>query len=209
MSHSANRISAEVVKKATGKTLEEWFVIINKEGGEKMTHKEIARMLYDKKHIKSGWWCQMVTVQYEYAEKSRVVGKTADAGFEIGVQKTLQISPKSAWKMLISREGVKIWLGDAGSLKLETGKKFKTKDGIEVEIRTVDRGKKIRLKLGTSILQIYLLPSGKYVSSSSKIDTSAKSTSIGFHQEKLSTKSEREEMRKHWQGVLLKLQKLM
>jgi len=39
-----------------------------------MAHKQITRLLYDKKYIKSSWWCQMVTVGYEYEKGKRVIG---------------------------------------------------------------------------------------------------------------------------------------
>lgn len=68
--------SSEAIKKATGKTADEWIKIIDREGGRDMNHTEIARMLYDKSYIKkqkgwpdsnalrsnAGWWCQTVTV---------------------------------------------------------------------------------------------------------------------------------------------------
>jgi len=45
-----------------------------------MAHKQITRLLYDKKYIKSSWWCQMVTVGYEYEKGKRVIGQTYEKG---------------------------------------------------------------------------------------------------------------------------------
>jgi uncharacterized protein YndB with AHSA1/START domain len=187
-------ISSKSVQKATGKTLEEWYKIIDREGGKKMTHREIARMLYDKKYIKSGWWCQMVTVQYEYTTNRRVIGKTADVGFEIGVTKTFPVSPKEAWELLTSEKGAEIWLGRVKGIGFRVKEKFQTEEGIEGEIRTLDRGRKLRLKLGTTTVQLYVLPTGE-------------KTSIHFHQEKLKSMKEREAQRKHWQNILTGLEK--
>ena len=40
-------ISVEAVKKATGKTWDEWFILLDRLGAGKMEHKLIARLLYD------------------------------------------------------------------------------------------------------------------------------------------------------------------
>lgn len=213
MEKRRSKISSEAVLKATGKSLEQWFKIISDEGGQKMTHTEIARMLYDK-HIKSswpagrsskseGWWCQMVTVQYEYANNKRVAGKTSDAGWEIGVQKTLPISPKKAWELITSKKGVEIWLNTSSLKTFKVGETFKTKDGKEGKIRVVDTGRKLRLKVGHTTVQIYVLPNGKNPSTSLRARTA-----IHFHQEKLKSEKEREIQRKHWQEVLNKLLRL-
>jgi len=80
MPESINNISSIAVKKATGKSWDDWVKAIDNLGGEKLSHKEIARILYDKGYIKNGWWCQMVTVGYEYAKRRRIVGQTEKSG---------------------------------------------------------------------------------------------------------------------------------
>jgi hypothetical protein len=57
-------VSDEAVKKATGKAWRWWFSLLDRVGACAISHREIARWLSDKKLIKSGWWCQMVTVAY-------------------------------------------------------------------------------------------------------------------------------------------------
>jgi uncharacterized protein YndB with AHSA1/START domain len=199
MPKTINRVSDEAVKKATGKTWDEWVVLLDKAGAQKMTHTEIAQWLEDKKHIKSSWWCQMVTVGYEYAKGRRIVGETADVGFEIGVTKTLPISKKQAWDLLMSPAGMKTWLGKA--VKLEKGQTYTAAEGTTGEIRTLKPGERVRLTWQPkefkqpSTLQVTVIPSGQ-------------KTSIRFHHEKLSSKKAREDMRRHWQQVLNKLQEL-
>lgn len=190
-----NTVSSEAVKKATGKTWDEWIKIIDAFGGKTMTHRDIARVLFEKKYIKSSWWCQMVTVGYEYAYNRRIVGQTADVGFQIGVQKTLPISSSRAWKLITSPVGRDIWLGKVKEWKLEKGFPFITTDHTTGEIRSIKQGERLRLtwKVANwkkpSTLQIYILPlDGK--------------TSIRFHQEHLQSSTMRATMRKHWQEVL-------
>lgn len=203
MQKAINRVSSEAVKNATGKTWDEWIKILDKEGAKNMPHKDIARLLKDKKYIKSGWWCQMVTVGYEYVKGRRVLGETKDAGFEIGVTKTIKISPKAAWDFLVSSKGRDIWLGKVSRFTLKPGARYETKEGTTGEIRTIKKGERIRLTFqqkamkSPSTLQVTITPR-----------KTTKGTCISFHQEKLSDQKSREKMRTHWQAVLEKLAKL-
>lgn len=194
------RYSDEAVKKATGKVWSEWFKILDKAGMKSKEHKEVVQWLHAQELINSAWWCQGVTVEYEFHHGKRKVGETKESGFQVGVQKSFNLSRDKAWKLITSPRGLKVWLGDNGEFKPMAGYGYRTKDGTSGEIRTVDPGKRLRLswKLPAqrqfSTLQIYLLPVGK-------------GTAIRFHHEKLSGSAERQAMHKHWQEVLDKLEK--
>ncbi len=196
------RVSDEAVKKATGRTWTQWFALLDKRGAKTMPHREIARLLHKKKLITSGWWCQMVTNGYERARGRRVLGQTADAGFQIGVTKTLPVTPRAAWQMLTSPRGIKLWLGDIARPKLKPGEKYTTRNGITGEIRTIAPGRRVRLTyqprgtMAVSTLQVTVIPR-----------QTTRGTCISFHQEKLATARERERMRRHWQRVLATLQR--
>jgi hypothetical protein len=83
------RVSDEAVKKQTGKTWDQWFVILNKAGCREMDHTEIAHFL-STEYIKNGWWAQMVTVEYERASGARKINENKD-GFLVAVHKTVGI----------------------------------------------------------------------------------------------------------------------
>lgn len=181
-----NGISSTTVERVTGKSWSEWIVLLDKEKCGDKSHKEIAKMVYQKYLSKSGWWSQMVTVGYEYAKGKRVVGQTETQGFEIGVQKMLPISQERLWKFINSKREKELWLG---------------KD-IEHEIRTIKEGERIRLKwklkkwTNTSTLQIILLCSRN----------SKGKTNLNFHQEKLVSTKQRDEMREYWKKVVGKIE---
>ncbi len=202
MHDKINKISSDAVKKATGKGWDEWIKTIDQLGATKMTHKQIAQMLWDKKLIKSGWWCQMVTVGYEYAKNRRTTGETEQTGFEIGAQKTLPIKAQAAWELITSAKGREIWLGKTKDFKLQEKSPYKTNEGTKGEIRTISKGERLRLTWQPktwekpSTLQLYVLSKGA-------------KTSLGFHQEKLKDKKTREQMRQHWRGVMQKLANLI
>lgn len=170
-----NNISSESVEKATGKGWDEWVEIIDKEGGREMTHKEIAQMLWDKEYLKNGWWCQMITVGYEYAHNRRTPGQTLTQGFEIGVQKMMQAPQEKLWKFINSSRGKRIWQTDA-----------------KIKLRTKKEGERLRMSYNDSVLQITLICNRN----------TPEKTNVNFHHEKLKNNRERNQMRKHWQKVL-------
>jgi len=112
-----------------------------------------------------------------------------------GSQKTLPLSPKQVWEILMNKEGMSYWLGNISSLKMTKGEKYRTKEGVEDEIRTFTAGRNIRFtwkpknRKKPVAIQIYVLP------------TSGERSSIRFHQERLESKEEREKMRRYWQKV--------
>lgn len=93
---SAPRLSDEAVKAKTGKTLAEWFAILDKAGAKKMNHTEIAAHLYERLKV-PGWWNQMVAVTYEQARGMREKHQRP-TGYEISVSKTVSVNAAVAYK---------------------------------------------------------------------------------------------------------------
>ncbi len=201
MNGTLPRVSDEAVQKATGKTWAEWFTLLDQAKAQEMTHKEIVAWLY-KRHIESGWWSQMVTNAYEKARKNRVVGETLGTGFQIGVQKTVDISPEQAWKLINSPEGRRIWLGEIGQSELVPGEIYETAEGIKGEVRVLREGEYIRI---TWQLPEWNKPSTLQV----RVIPAKDKTAFHFHQENLAGEEEREAMRGHWQKILGELEKLI
>ncbi|GIP38202.1 hypothetical protein J31TS4_14820 [Paenibacillus sp. J31TS4] len=130
------------------------------------------------------------------SETIRMVGQTASAGFQIGVRRTLPISPEQAWAFLTSSEGMKLWLGTVSFRALQEGEAFQSDEGISVQFRVVKPMKQLRLKWEKtgwskpSTLQIRLI--------SDKPDR----TTISFHQENLEHPGIREQMKMYWEEAL-------
>jgi len=194
-------VSNEAVARATGRDWDAWLKILNRAGAKDWTHKEIVAHLKEN-HDLSAWWQQTVTVAYEKANGRRVVGQTADTGFQVGVQRTLKIDQADAWNLITSRAGLTCWLGKAPRFRLAEGKSYRTADGIEGEVRVVREGERVRLtwksdRLARSAtVQIALASPG------------AGKTSIKVHMENLPSQAMREKMKSHWQNVLDELRDL-
>ena len=188
----AGTIRQETYRQKTGKQLSEWLRELDDQSAKEWTHKQTVAYLAEK-HGLDAWWAQMITVDYEKHHGKRVVGETQDAGFEIGVQRTLPIDAIELWELLISPAGASLWLGEPVNVVLEKGQTFRA-TGSTYEVRSCQPGVKLRLRKTStrepmSTLQLYV--------------TAKESSSILlFHQEKLQSKEAREAAKAHWQHVL-------
>ncbi|MFE7615543.1 SRPBCC domain-containing protein [Streptomyces sp. NPDC057496] len=123
-------------------------------------------------------------------------GLTKDAGWEIGVSRTLPLPPAAVWDFLTGREGARLWLGPvegAGGLPTEKGEPYRTADGVAGELRGHRPGSRIRLTHGSTTVQVTVSPAP---------GAGGTKSVLRFHQEHLASAAEREERRAHWRRVM-------
>ncbi|MET7616621.1 SRPBCC domain-containing protein [Streptomyces sp. NPDC005408] len=120
-------------------------------------------------------------------------GLTQDAGWEIGVSKTLPLPVSTVWDFIAGPEGVALWLGKGVQLPTEKGESYETGDGIAGEVRSYRPGDRVRLTYGTTTLQVAVSSPGDG------------RTVLRFHQEHLADAEERERQRAHWKAVMGKV----
>jgi hypothetical protein len=198
MSDERGGISDEKVREATGRTPAEWEEMLDARGGADLSHKQVVALL-EELGVESGWWMQMLAVDYERRKGKRVLGQTAAAGFNVGAQRTLPIAVDDAWKLLLSPEGVRAWLGGAAP-HWEKGQKYALKDGSGGEVRVFKPGSHLRITWQpegwprASIIQVRAMPKGE------------QKTVISFHHEHLPGAAEREERRRFLEAALDALQ---
>jgi len=103
-------IGSDAVKAKTGKPLEDWFKILDKAKANEWPHKEIAAWLSDKQGV-PGWWCQMLTVEYERARGLREVNQKCDGQFAASASKTLPVAISTLYKAWNDPALRRKWLG--------------------------------------------------------------------------------------------------
>ena len=190
-------VSAEAVENATGHSWEYWLALLDDHDGTDLDHKERVAVIAEA-GVDSGWWQQQLAVGYEQARDLREVGETADADFQVGVQRTLSVDQETLWEFLTSMLGRAHWLGDLDTSVTEPQTPYKTADGTTGEIRTVRERERIRLtwqpayRDDPTTLQLNL----------ADVDAVEPKTVLSFHHEKLADAEEREAMRNHWREVL-------
>ena len=127
-------------------------------------------------------------------KKNKPVGLTQDSGYEIGARRTFPVSMNDAWDFLMSEKGLEVWLGNIRLSDLEIGKTIDL-FGIQVMMRLIKPYSHLRMTWikdewrNASMLQLRVIKAGK------------KATII-FHQDQLLNRSQREEMKEHWEAVL-------
>jgi len=104
-------VSSEAMETRTGRSLADWFAILESWGAADRTHTEIARWLREEQGV-DGWWSQSVTVGYERAHGRRVLHQTA-AGFSVGVTRTVPAPESTVRAMFADSARRATWLAGA------------------------------------------------------------------------------------------------
>jgi uncharacterized protein YndB with AHSA1/START domain len=183
--------SDEAVQKATGRGWREWETFLDTHGAAELSHREIVALVREQGKVESGWWQQGVAVGYERLKGKRKTGETADAGVQLGVQRTFDITPERAWDLLTSPGGRDAWLGRGASFPFNEGESYRLEDGATGEVRVVRAGKHARLTFQPgnwprpSVIQV-------------RVEAKGERAVIGFHEERLPTLEERERRRAHF-----------
>lgn len=116
-------------------------------------------------------------------------GLTKDAGWQIGVSRTLPHPPAVVWDFISGPDGLDLWLGTGADLTPERGASYRTADGVTGEVRGYRPGDRIRLTHGTTTVQVAITAAGG-------------KTVLRFHQERMASAEERERRREHWRHVM-------
>lgn len=201
-------ISDPAVRDATGLGWDDWFGLLadaeaeagtEGEGGPALDHQALVAWLKSEHPALSGWWRQMITNEYEKHTGRRVTGQTLDAGFQVGVQKTVAAARADIWSVLTGGQGVASWLGDDVSLALEEGAGYGAVDGPSGEVRVLVPGDRLRLTWQPgdwprpSTLQVRLT------------GTDDGRTVVSVHHEHLPDRPARDAMRVRWREALAEL----
>ncbi len=196
-------VSDEAVRSATGAGWEDWFHLLDASGAREWPHKRMVTFV-SQNGLASGWWQQMVTSTYERVRGIKAVGETHDAMFQIGVQRTIGMPQERLWQMLVTPSGRDLWLGQVRDLRLAKGTPFRTREGTVGEIRSLKEGERIRL---TWQPRGFNAPSTLQLTLTCPRNTTSKTT-LRFHQERLSSGRQREQMRRHWKAVADQLEQM-
>lgn len=194
------RISPDALREATGQDWDRWLDVLDAAGAADWSHKEIVSHL-EREHGSetTSWWRQSIAVGYEQARGKRVLGETRDAGFQVGVQRSIDASRAEAWDLLTSRP--ELWLGAGAAVAFEEGERYEVRGqggaaGASGEIRVVKPGERLRLTWqpedweAPATVQLTLL------------ESASGKTAIQAHLEKLPDGEAREAMRSRWREAL-------
>jgi hypothetical protein len=116
-------VSDASVQKATGKSWDEWFALLDAWHGTTHNHTEIARHVYETYGI-DGWWAQSVTVGYERARGMRALHERPD-GFSMNASKTFPVPVERLFAAFVEQDERERWL-EAVELRNRTSQPHKS-----------------------------------------------------------------------------------
>ena len=123
--------------------------------------------------------------------KKTPVGRTRDAGWQIGARRTFNVRIEDAWNWLTSSEGARAWLGEPQNLSFIKGEEYFLVDGSQGEVRVFKPNSHLRITYQpgywprASTIQVRVLDRKER-------------TSIVFHEENLPNAEARQERRQHY-----------
>ncbi len=109
--------SDSAVRKATGRTWQQWFRVLDEGDAAKRSHTATARLLVSE-HGVTNWWAQSITVAYQQARGLRAPGQHAD-GFTVTASKTVGVPVERLFEAFEDGALRKRWLKGA-KLRLRT-----------------------------------------------------------------------------------------
>ncbi|HEY2445663.1 MAG TPA: hypothetical protein VGI20_08000 [Rhizomicrobium sp.] len=115
-------MSDAAVKLKTGKTWAQWFVALDKDGAQKMTHRAISQLIFDTHHV-GPWWCQMVTVEYERGRGLRAKHQKAN-GYSVSASRTIAVPLADLYEAATDAKQRRSWF-PKGRLKITSQTKDK------------------------------------------------------------------------------------
>lgn len=96
---NADGVGDDAVLHATGRSRDEWFALLDADGAQALTHKDVATRLVAE-HGVDPWWAQNVTVAYEQARGIRRPGQRQDGTYEASVTRTVDLEKTVALEAL-------------------------------------------------------------------------------------------------------------
>jgi hypothetical protein len=162
-------MSSAVIQEKTGCTWEKWVKSLDYHGAEKMSHRDIAKLVSEKYKVPS-WWTQTVTVGYERIKGLRARGQRRDGTFEASKSRTFNVPVQTLYDAWADARMRKRWL-----------------DGAEIKIRTATSPKSMRITWSDgNIIAVGFYPKGPDKSS------------VAVQHPKLPDRATADSLKKYW-----------
>ena len=108
-------IGSEAAKAKTGKTLDEWFALLDKVGAADWPHKDIAAHLHGECGCPN-WWCQMIAVGYVQSRGLRAKNQSFAGDYTANASKTIAVAVAQLYKSWTDVDFSHRWLPDAAKM---------------------------------------------------------------------------------------------
>ncbi len=190
---SDHPVTNEAAKAATGKTLDQWFAILDKMDGLKQGRRAINNHLYEQKI--DPWWCSTIAVEYEKHHDVRKKDGLFE-GYFVCATKTIAAPPADVFKAWSTGAELSKWFG--------SGAKADVKDGGELETRDGDMGTFLRVRQNKDIRMSF---ENKAFSAPTQVDVQFQDkgkgkTGLLVNHTRIQTRAEADGLRAAWAEAL-------
>ncbi|AVP97100.1 hypothetical protein C7S18_07795 [Ahniella affigens] len=128
---------------ATGKSMGEWFLLMDAEGGPTLGRRALGQVLVDRFKL-DPWWMSTLLIEYEAAHG--LVEKDGRAkGYTICATKSVKASPEQSYAAFAAAVWLDRWLGPSHQLDFRDGGSLRNADGNQAVVKKVSPGKMIKL----------------------------------------------------------------
>ena len=134
-------LTNEACKAATGKTMEEWFEVLDGLSDPKIGRRDRVHHIYEATD-KDAWWASTLAVEYE-AAKGQKEKDGRLKGYFICSTKTLNVPVESAYNAWTSPNALANWFGDV-KLDLKDGGELVDSDGNRATFKRIRENKDLR-----------------------------------------------------------------
>lgn len=194
------QVDDATAKADTGKTLSEWFKLLDAFGGPPKGRREIVGHLYDTNKVDL-WWATTINIEYEAQHKlAEKDGKPK--GYMICATKTIKATPDQCYAAFASPSALDAWFGPKNKLDWKEGGALENADGNRATIKKFNPGKTIRMTwqqadaAADTPVEVKFQPSG------------TKTTVMVMH-DRLQGREQADGMRKAWGEALNRLKSVL
>ena len=191
---SDRSIDDATCKADTGRTMGEWFRLMDAHGGLAKGRRELGNMLLQGEHKVDPWWATTLNSEYEAARGAKEKDGRAK-GYMICATKTIKATPEACYSAFANAKALDRWLGPKHEFALKEGATLANADGNRATVKKISPNKTIKLDWtqadaapGTPV-EVKLQPMG------------AKTTVMVQH-DRLQTRADADGLRRAWGEAL-------
>ncbi|HSE41845.1 MAG TPA: SRPBCC domain-containing protein [Acidobacteriota bacterium] len=192
-------VTNEAAKKATGKTLEQWFRELDAWDGLTKGRRSINVYLNEQKI--DPWWCTTIAVEYEKKHNVRKKDGLFE-GYFVCSTKTIAAPVEKVFEAWSNIALLSQWFGNSAKVDFKDGGVIETKDGEKGNFSRVRKNKDIRLQLNGPGFSAPVQVDAQFQ------DKGKGKTGLLVNLTRLQTREEADAVRNAWAEALDNLKKL-
>lgn len=128
---------------ATGHTLQQWFALLDAQGGLALGRRALGVWLRDEKKV-DAWWCPTINHEYERA-RGQLEKDGMPKGYSICPTKSIKADPARCCEAFAGKAALDRWFGKGNQIDWREGGRWTCADGNAATIKKINPGKALKL----------------------------------------------------------------